>query len=140
MPLPQTFERGFLPFVARLFLAAIFVQGALGKITGWSGQAQYMARHGMRFVQPLLAIALAIEALGVLCIVLGVKTRSAAAVMAVYLLVVSVQLHAFWAVTDPVQAGTLQTHFLKNLAISGGLLMVAAYGPGRWAVQPATKQ
>jgi putative oxidoreductase len=137
MPLPQSLERGLLPFVARLFLAAIFVQGALGKIFGWSGQAQYMARHGMRFVQPLLGVALTIEALGVLCLVLGVKARAAAAIMCLYLLAVSVLLHNFWAVQDPAAAGNLQTHFLKNLAISGGLLMVAAYGPGRWAVQPS---
>ncbi|HEX4381672.1 MAG TPA: DoxX family protein [Myxococcales bacterium] len=118
--------------MARLFLVCIFVQGALGKITGWSGQAEYMSRHGLHFVQPLLAAALVIETLGALCLLLGIWTRTAAGILCVYLLAVSVMLHDFWAVQN---GGQLQTHFFKNLGICGGLLMVAAFGPGRWALR-----
>jgi putative oxidoreductase len=123
---------GLIPFLARLFIVCIFVQGALGKITGWSGQAAYMARHGVHFIQPLLAAALVVEVLGSLCLLLGVWTRIAAAAMCLYLLAVSVMLHDFWAAQDP---GQLQTHFFKNLGICGGLLMLAAFGPGRWSLR-----
>jgi putative oxidoreductase len=135
LSLPPGLLQGLLPLIARLFLAGIFVQGALGKILGWPGQAEYMAGHGMHFIQPLLAAALVIEALGALCLVLGVQARAAAAVMCAYLLVVSFMLHDFWAARDPALAGTLQTHFFKNLSICGGLLMVAAFGPGRWTIR-----
>ena len=123
-----------LALLARVFLAGIFVQGALGKILGWSGQADYMARHGLRFVPFLLGAALVVEAVGTLCLVLGVRARLAAFVMCLYLLAVSVLLHDFWA--GGASAGMNQTHFFKNLAICGGLLMVAAFGPGRWALRP----
>lgn len=33
------------PLVARLLITAIFVQGALGKSLGWSGQAAYVQSH-----------------------------------------------------------------------------------------------
>jgi putative oxidoreductase len=124
---------GLFPFVARLLIGAIFVQGALGKIMGWSGQVAYMASHNIRFITPLLAIALVIEAVGVLCLLTGFQARIAAFIMFLYLGAVSVMLHNFWAVSG-MAAGGMQTQFMKNIGIMGGLLMIAAYGPGRWSI------
>src|SRR5689334_8583969 len=77
----DTLSTSLAPFAARLLICAIFVQGAFGKITGWSGQAEYMASHGMRFIPPLLGAALAIEVLGVLALLSGYQARMAALVM-----------------------------------------------------------
>ena len=123
------------PFVARLLISAIFVQGALGKILGWSGQAAFMQSHHLpaQFIPAMLAVALLIEAAGVLCLIFGWQARAAAFVMFLYLGAVSVLLHNFWA-AQGAAAGGMQTQFLKNLGIMGGLLMIAAYGPGRWSL------
>jgi putative oxidoreductase len=129
----EALNTGLLPFAARVLICAIFVQGALGKITGWSGQAEYMAAHGMRFIPPLLAAALVIEVGGVLALLTGYQARPAALVMFVYLGIVSVMLHNFWALSG-MSAGANQTAFLKNVGIMGGLLLIAAYGPGSWAL------
>lgn len=111
---------------ARIFISAIFVQGAFGKIMGFDGQAAYMRAHGItHLVAPLLAVALVIEAGGVLCLLSGFRLREAAAVMCGYLLVVTVLLHDFWAAKESM-AGLMQTEFFKNLAIAGGLLALAA--------------
>jgi len=124
---------GLAPFVARLLLVAEFAIAANGKIQGWNGQGAYMAAHGMRFIGPLLAAALAIEVVGSLCLVTGAWSRQAAAVMFVYLAIVSLCLHDFWRMSG-MAAATNQTQFFKNLGMMGGLLMVAAYGPGRWVI------
>jgi putative oxidoreductase len=129
----QALSTGLLPFTARLLICAIFVRGAFGKIMGWSGQAEYMASHGMRFIPPLLAAALAVEVLGVIALLTGFQARAAAFVMFVYLGIVSVMLHNFWALSG-MSAGANQTAFLKNVGIMGGLLMISACGPGRWAL------
>lgn len=102
---------------------------------GWTGQASYMQSHKLQtqLITPMLAIALLIEAAGVLCLILGWQARAAAFVMFIYLAVVSVLLHNFWA-GQGATAGAMQTQFFKNLAIMGGLMMIAAYGPGRWSV------
>lgn len=123
------------PLLARLFISAIFVQGALGKITGWSGQASYMQSHQLpaRLIPAMLAVALLIEAAGVLCLVVGWQARVAAFVMFLYLGVVSVLLHNFWAFQG-MTAGGMQTQFLKNVGIMGGLLMIAACGAGKWSL------
>src|SRR6185437_16602754 len=47
--------------------------------------------------------------------------------------VVSVLLHNFWAFQG-MTAGGMQTQFLKNVGIMGGLLMIAACGAGRWSL------
>ncbi|MGH9731208.1 MAG: hypothetical protein ACRD4A_05860, partial [Candidatus Acidiferrales bacterium] len=46
---------------------------------------------------------------------------------------VTVLFHNYWAFSGN-SAGMQETHFRKNLAIMGGLLMIAAQGPGRWAL------
>jgi uncharacterized membrane protein YphA (DoxX/SURF4 family) len=75
------------PLIARLFMSAIFVQGALGKILGWSGQAAYMQSHNLppKLIPTMLGIALVIEAAGVLCLIVGWQARAAAFVMCLYL-------------------------------------------------------
>jgi putative oxidoreductase len=125
---------GLLPFVARLLIASEFLIAVNGKISGWSGQAAYMAAHGMRFIQPLLAAALAIELVGSLCLITGYHARVAAGVMCLYLGVVSVTLHDFWNQSG-MAAGGNETQFFKNLGMMGGLLMIAVYGPGSYALR-----
>lgn len=123
------------PFISRLLICAIFVQGALGKILGWSGQASYMQSHHLpaQLIPAMLGVALVIEVGGVLCLLVGWNARAAAFVMFLYLGVVSVLLHNFWA-AQGMAAGGMQTQFLKNVGIMGGLLMIAANGPGKWSL------
>ena len=123
------------PFISRLLICAIFVQGALGKILAWSGQASYMQSHHLpaQLIPAMLGVALLIEAGGVLCLLVGWNARAAAFVMFLYLGVLSVLLHNFWA-AQGMAAGGMQTQFLKNVGIMGGLLMIAASGPGKWSL------
>jgi putative oxidoreductase len=128
-------SEGAFPLISRLLISAIFVQGALGKIVEWNGQASYLQSHQFpaQLIPAMLGIALLIEAGGVLCLLLGWKARAAAFVMFLYLGAVSVLLHNFWAVHGA-SAGGVQTQFLKNIGIMGGLLMIAASGPGEWSL------
>jgi putative oxidoreductase len=128
---------GAAPLVARLLLIGEFIVAANGKISDWQGQQAYMAGHGMTFTTPLLAAALLIEAVGSACVIAGVRARTAATGMFVYLGIVSVRLHPFW--NQPAGGGMNLTQFFKNLGIMGGLLMMAAYGPGLWSVDAMRK-
>ncbi|HZS57672.1 MAG TPA: DoxX family protein [Gemmatimonadaceae bacterium] len=126
-------SQSLVPLLARLLIVAEFIVAVNGKIFDWNGQAAYMASHGMHYVGPLLGTALAIELLGSICLITGFQARTAAAVMAIYLAIVSVRLHDFWNMTG-MAAGGNETHFFKNLGMIGGLLMIVAYGAGRWAL------
>ena len=126
-------RHGLLPLLARFLLVSEFLIAVNGKISGWDDQAAYMASHGMHFIAPLLGTALVIELLGSISLITGIQARRAAAVMAVYLAIVSLRLHNFWSMTG-MAAGANQTQFFKNLGMIGGLVMITAYGPGRWVL------
>ncbi|HET7440180.1 MAG TPA: DoxX family protein [Terriglobales bacterium] len=127
------FEHPAVSLMARLLIVYIFATSGLGKILGWSGNVQYMSRHHLPMIPVLLGAALLIEVGGSLCLITGFQARAAAFVMFVYLLFVTLLLHNYWAHSGDV-AGMQETHFRKNLAIMGGLLMITARGPGKWAI------
>ena len=117
----------------RILLALIFVVSGLGKITGFAGTAAYMASKGLPMVQVLLPLAIAAELGGGLLLALGWKTRWAAALLVLFLIPTTLIFHQFWGL-DPKLAQMQQIHFLKNVAIMGGMLMVIAGGAGAWSL------
>ena len=125
------FEHPLLPLVGRLLMTYIYLTSGLAKVVDWSGNEAYMARHHVPMVPVLLFFATIIELGGSLCLITGFQARWAALIMFGYTLVLTLLLHNYWA-GDP--SGMQETHFRKNLAIMGGLLLLAHGGPGRWAL------
>jgi len=72
----------------------------------------------------LLALA------GGVSVILGYKARVGAWLLVLFLVPVTLTMHAFWAVQDPMMAQMQQAMFLKNLSMIGGALMIAYHGPG----------
>ncbi|SEW15784.1 DoxX family protein [Natrinema salifodinae] len=70
--------------------------------------------------------------LGGLSVILGVFPIVATIVIAGFLIVAGVVFHDFWAVPEE-QQQTEMTQFLKNVAMAGGALVIAAVGPQQWA-------
>jgi putative oxidoreductase len=92
-----------------------------------------MSTHHLPMIPVLLAMALIIELVGSVCLITGYQARWAAFVMFLYTAILTVLLHNYWAYSGGA-AGMQETHFRKNLAIMGGLLMLSYSGPGRWAL------
>ena len=87
-------------------------------------------------VIPAVAVAWAVAAIdliGGLMVLIGFKTRSAAVVLFVFAAMTIWFAHHFWDMEGAARAAN-QAHALKNLAIMGALLMLAAHGPGRYSV------
>ena len=105
----------------RVFIATIFLASAFGKITNFQTTTEYMAAHGLPVVELLCAVAVVVEVLGGLSLVLGYYARGGAVALLVFMVPATLIFHA-----SPDQ----RIQFLKNLAIMGGLLQVAAFGPG----------
>jgi len=114
----------------RVGLGLLFVVSGFGKITGFAGTAGYMASKGMPMAEVLLVGAIAIELVGGLMLLAGFKARWAALAIAAFLVPTTLIFHS------PVgpEAQAQMTQFLKNLSILGGMLYVAAFGPGAWSV------
>lgn len=114
----------------RILLGLLFVVSGFGKITGFAGTAGYMASKGMPMAEVLLVGAIAVELVGGLMLIAGFKARWAALAIAAFLVPTTLIFH------NPLgpEGAAQMTQFLKNLSILGGMLVVAAFGPGAWSV------
>jgi putative oxidoreductase len=121
------------PLLGRLMISYIFATSGIAKVFSWSGNVAYMGTRHLPLIPVLLAAALVIELAGSVCLVTGYQARIAAFVMFLYTTAVTVLFHNYWASSD-MMAAMQETHFRKNLAIMGGLLMLAYSGPGKWAL------
>lgn len=117
------------PLVGRILMALIFLVSGFGKITGFAGTAGYMASKGMPFAEVLLAGALVFELAGAIMLILGWRVHWGALLLIVFMIPATLMFHNFWAV-DAAQYQNQLNHFLKNVAMTGGLLYVMAFGAG----------
>ncbi|WP_439448239.1 DoxX family protein [Stenotrophomonas sp. ATs4] len=124
-PSPITSSAALL---GRLLLSAIFLVSGIGKLADASGTIGYIASSGLPLPQLAYVAALAVELGGALLLVLGYQTRSVALLMALFALATAIGFHA--NVSDQNQL----FHFLKNLAMAGGLLQVCAFGAGAFSL------
>ena len=120
-------------FLGRIFLALLFVVSGIGKITGYAGTAAVMASKGLPLVDILLPLTIAVELGGGLLLALGWKARWAAAALFLFLIPTTLIFHQFWGI-DPKLVQMQKIHFLKNVAIMGGMLLVLAIGAGAWSI------
>ncbi|MBI2747311.1 MAG: DoxX family protein [Burkholderiales bacterium] len=122
-----------LSLIGRLLLAALFLPAGISKIGGFAGTAGYIASKGLPLPEVGAAIAVAVEILGGLALILGFGTRLAALALALFTLVATFIFHNYWGVPAD-QAFVQQLMFNKNIAVVGGLLVLAAHGAGAWSL------
>ena len=119
--------------VGRILLSVMFVTAGYGKIAKFAGTAAAVASKGLPLPEVAAALTILVELGGGIVLILGLKTRWAALALAVFTAAATYFFHAFW--TAPAAEMHLQSlMFQKNLAVVGGLLVLAAAGPGRFSL------
>ena len=113
-------------FVARLFLGHIFLLAGISKLSADEGTQVYMDAMGVPGM--LLPLVILLEVGAGLTIIAGWKTRWAAIALAVFTVVSAVIFHNDFG--DQMQ----MIMFMKNIAISGGLMLLAVYGAGAYSL------
>jgi putative oxidoreductase len=120
--------------LGRALLAPLFIVSGIGKfmnvagILGNPGMKNFMALIGGGEAPAWFGYFIAfIEVAGALMILLGIKARTGAIMLFVFTLATILFRHRFWI--EPAE----QTQALKNFAIMGAMLMIAASGPGAYS-------
>ena len=108
----------------RVLIAAIFLISGFGKIAAPAMTQGYIASAGLPMPVLAYAIAVVVEMGGGILLVLGYRVRLVASIMAVFTMAAALGFHHNFADQNQM------IHFLKNVAITGGLLQVAAFGAG----------
>jgi len=127
-----------LSFIGRVLFVLLFLPAGIGKITGFAGTVGYINSVGLPAPELATVLALLVEILGSLCLLAGYQTRIASIVLAVFTLVATFFFHNYWAAPAD-QAFVAQLLFFKNIAVIGGLLILAAQGAGDWSLDSKRK-
>jgi putative oxidoreductase len=115
--------------IGRILLALMFVLAGFGKLTGLEGTAGYIASKGLPMPMVLAVAVGVLELVAGVLLIIGWQARWAALALAVFTVVASVIFHNYWAMPAEQQM-MQQLMFMKNLAVTGGLLLVFAFGAG----------
>ena len=117
--------RAIIPLIGRILLSAIFLMSGLNKIFNFAGTQQYMDSAGMPLTNFFLIGAILLEIFGGLSILLGYQAKWGAWALVIFMIPTTLIFHTNFS--DQIQ----MIMFMKNLAIIGGLLMVANFGSGQ---------
>jgi putative oxidoreductase len=114
--------------IGRILIAVLFILSGLSKVAAPAATQAYIASVGMP--EPVLAYfgSMAVELIGSVLLIVGFRVRAVAVGMAFFTLLTAVFFHRDFADQNQM------INFLKNIAIIGGLLQVAAFGAGRFAL------
>ena len=112
----------------RILIGVLFFMSGLSKLAAPAATQGYIASVGLPAPVVAFAVAATVELVGSSLLVAGVRTRLVAVGMAVFTLATALTFHRNFADQNQM------IHFMKNIAIMGGLLQVAAFGGGKFSV------
>jgi putative oxidoreductase len=124
----MTKQTDTIALIGRIFIAVLFLLSGLGKLAAPAATQAYISAMGLP--APVLAYygSMAVELIGSVLLIVGFRIRAVAVAMAVFTLLTAVFFHRNFADQNQM------IHFFENIAITGGLIQVAAFGGGRFVL------
>ncbi|SFL32024.1 DoxX family protein [Methylobacterium pseudosasicola] len=117
-----------LPVTGRVLMSALFLVSGVGKLAAPAATLATIRAAGLPLPEISFGVAALVEIVGGLLLIAGYRTRLVALGLAGFAVATALTFHT--ALADPNQ----MFHFLKNLALAGGLLQVAAFGAGPFSL------
>jgi len=121
--------------IGRVLMAAIFVVSGLRKALTYTATLGYFASIGAPLPDIVLPLTILLEIGGAVALIIGWRTAWVAGALGLFCIAAGLLGHRFWAV-DPPQFANQLNHFLKNVAMSGGFLTLAALSLEKRSDQP----
>jgi putative oxidoreductase len=90
----------------------------------------YAVHHGVPMARLLVPLSGILALMGGLSVLVGFQTRLGAALLVVFLIPVTFEMHGFWNAPDPTTFLIEKTMFMKNLSMLGGALIISYFGAG----------
>jgi len=118
----------YLVPVGRFLFSAIFLTTVLGHFS--PAYIGYAAQQGVPAAAFLVPLSGVIATLGGLSVTLGYKAKFGAWLLVLFLVPVTLMMHNFWAVPDPMMRGMQMAMFMKNVSMLGAALLITHFGAG----------
>ena len=124
--------QGAVVVLGRFLFALIFLMAGANHFNKQT--IGYAASQGV----PLASIAVPLSGVlaiaGGLSILSGYRAKLGAWLIVLFLVPVSLMMHKFWTVTDPMMAQLQMVLFMKNVSMLGGALLVSHFGAGPFSL------
>jgi len=114
--------------VGRLLFSLLFLMAALGHFSHQT--IAYAASQGVPLASVAVPLSGVLALAGGLSILLGYRARLGAWLVVLFLVPVTLMMHKFWTIGDPMMAQMQQIMFLKNVSMLGGALLISQFGAG----------
>ena len=125
----------YLAPIGRVLYSAVFLVYCVRHFT--PGTVAFATAQGVPFAAILVPLSGVIGILGAASIALGYRAKQGAWLIVLFLVPVTIVMHRFWGVPDPMQAATQRAHFLKNLSLAGAALLICYFtsvAPDAWVL------
>lgn len=127
--------KNIIDLLARACLAFIFLYEAYDSIHYFKATKETMTDFGITWRQDLLLLGvITFLIIGGLLVLTGYRTRLGVFMLLVYWIPVTFIVHSWWQYPEP-EARLQATMFMKNVAITGGLLMLWVNGAGKFSIK-----
>lgn len=113
--------------LGRLLMSAIFIEGGITKLVTPGATIGMMSHYGLPIPAAAYIVAVLVELLGGIAVLIGWRTKWAGLVLAVWCIATGLIAHYH---PDDINQ---MIHFMKNIAMAGGFLQLAAWGAGRFS-------
>jgi putative oxidoreductase len=127
-----SFWQGAVVVLGRFLFALIFLMAGANHFNKQT--IGYAASQGV----PLASIAVPLSGVlgiaGALSILLGYRAKLGAWLIVLFLIPVTLMMHKFWTVTDPMMAQIQMILFMKNVSMLGGALLISQFGAGPYSL------
>jgi putative oxidoreductase len=120
--------------VGRVVIAIMFVMSGVEKVMDLPGTAAAIGGKGLPMPYVLAVATAVLELGGGLLIIVGWQTRIVALALAIFCAVAGYFFHDFWHYPEGPQYTNNMIHFMKNMSVIGGFLMLCAAGAGRYSL------
>ena len=122
--------------VGRIIFGGFFVFNGINHFLNVGPMAEYAAAKGIPLPEVAVLLSGVLLVVGGLSVLFGFMPEIGLACIALFLAVVSPLMHNFWDISDPVQRLNEMGHFMKNMALFGGsLIMLAVPRPWPYSVE-----
>ncbi len=114
--------------LGRILYSAIFIISSFHHFS--QHVIDYAASHGTPMASILVPLSGIMAFLGGLSVLLGYKARWGAWLLVFFLIPVTIIMHNFWTVSDPMARQMQMAHFMKNVSMLGAAFMIIYFGSG----------
>ena len=127
-----SFAQGAVVVLGRLFFVLIFLMS--GPLHFSKQEVAYAAAQGVPWPSILVPFSGLLAVAGGLSILLGYRAKLGAWLIVIFLVPVTVMMHNFWAVHDPMMAQVHMAMFMKNISMLGAALLITQFGAGPFSL------